>query len=171
MPTLMGRRADWMYDALRLDEPQIPIDLHSELVVPVVDYTQDGWGFVEIHRQTTTLPASSPAVNLIVLNPIEDRTQTVMEIEVDNEQSAVTWNFFLRLVDPIDLFLVKIARGPFAPAAIPANGIITSQDVFQRKIVVPAGWQLEAFFDGTGVGDTKTTRILSWSVPDGMRPL
>lgn len=171
---IVTNRPDWFRAALEVQEPAVPNFVFDDGIVPTVDAYQNGWALAEYNFLRVDLGPSSPPVNQIVLPRDDTRIQVLLEMEVDNEQSTDTWDFFLRLVDPVPATpsVIKVTRPPAASRPIPANTLVPSRDLIDgRSIIIPPRWQLEAFFDGTGVGSTKTTRTHWVAFPVGFKPI
>lgn len=176
--TLISRRPDWLFEALRMQEPQLVTDIDSQAIQPSMDVYQDGWGLARYIVQryntgvfgATTLVAipdfSFPPAPIGSSARNEPVVRKVFAIAMfANPLTAATtlsWKY-RRFSDlrVVTLRNLSITTGDFFDWTLAiSNGV--------RDWTVPPGLQLICEFGGTGnAGDTVSTEILWAEAPSG----
>lgn len=68
--TLTSRYPNWIYEALKLQEAKIPIDLDSQIIQATIDTYQNGWALAEFKHFKAT--RSMQFLNEVALVPPRD---------------------------------------------------------------------------------------------------
>lgn len=177
--TLVSRYATFLYEALKLEEAKIPIDLDASLIQGTIDTYQNGWALaVYNHRQFN---GSMQFTNSIVLIGDNQFPPTTVGIAPEIKQKkvfamntehtligdiVVDWKY--RRVDGEAQEVILRHEDLLAGTDVIRDWLDDWMDNSQGTLFIPPGWQLVMDFPATGnAEDVFEIQILWAEIPLG----
>lgn len=166
--TLIARPLTWLYQALRLQEPEIPIDLDTERVISNIDMTQGGRAYSVFLPVEVIQPASTVATEREVIPADETLWQLIWIQSFLNGTAAAS---------TISMTMEDTAGGGrrilWLRSLIAANTLADSNFLFTRgekPILLPPRWRFLTFFGNTLVAESQVHTLLIEQIPLGFNP-
>lgn len=148
--TLIARYPQWLYEAVKLTEPKIPIDLDSSVIQSVLDVTQAGWGFTSFPFFDVIQTGVDPGATrtMIAADPLNHRVLHHMIIQ---NSSAGPWSPFPTLRNSV---VVPNLVLPISSFTLAPGGLIRMEDRFATKagnerLFLPPDWSYELTYPAT----------------------
>lgn len=168
MVNIFSRIPAWMYGALRLQEPSLPIRLETGSVVPVLDAFQSGWGLATYQRGALTRNASLGAGRETLIEPDDDRSAVLLGLESTHNAGAAAGVVQLEYYDTITS--TGITFGVASIGVDTQVGLAAFLGAHQM-LFIPPGYGLTMRFPATGLGETYAQEFLWAAIPAGFAPL
>lgn len=176
--SLTSRYPNFLYEALKLQEPQIPIDLDSQIIQSMIDVYQQGWALaVYNHRRFDRSlggandivligDGSFPPPNVGITEEIKQKKVIACSIEKNGgDPSQMT--FSLRRIDG-EVQDVIIRSFKLSEVDQEADWLTDIAGTAASTFFVPPGWQLLLSTTATGVPeDIIIVKILWAEIPAG----
>ena len=176
--SLTSRYPEWMYEALKLQEPKIPIDLDSEVIQSGLDVYQNGWSLATYNHRLLTFSVQFDQDIVLIGEgrfppPAPGTKDEVVQkkvIAISHDNSAIlngyeAFYFLRRLATPDQLVLLTRLTAAGAPSDFGWADIINPGQ--SRTWVVPQGWQLLLSTTATGFAEDLGINILWAEMPAG----
>lgn len=177
--SLTSRYPEWMYEALKLQEPKIPIDLDSQTIQSMLDVYQQGWSLtVYNHRRFTFSTQFASDFTLIGEGKFPPPAAGTKDEVVQKKVLAIAHDNSNILNGYEELYKLRrlstpnqevlLTRVNAAPGAISDYGWVDIINPGQsRTWVVPPGWQLIVSNLASGFAENLIIDILWAEMPAG----
>ncbi len=163
--TLYARRPTWLYDALDLNEPQIPVDLDTQTTQSTIDVFQNGQALVRNVEIVRDFPQNTAEADEAILPASVNRVRIIHYIDCFNS-AGTTWFFNCFLARPGGI-TVRITEFD-----IPANATVGTVTLLQGvgRLWIPPGFEFRVFFTATGAGEVRRFDLYAQDIPFGFNP-
>lgn len=167
MSNLISLTPEWLRRALGLTEPNLPIKLGTDDIMPVLDVLQGGWGRATWSHEQVTQPASTAqtSYDLVAVstaaNPLT-RIILAMDIFHSGGGAPLTIEFLYR--EPVE----NLSTRRFAVASIVGSRVPVPLDT--DFIRVPPGLSFQVRVPATGIGESVAVSAIVGTLAGGVRP-
>lgn len=164
---LFSRRPGWLYKALGLTEPTTPHQLDVDMVRPVLDVFQAGWGLMSWSRLPSfSIPASTAAGSIDLLTADDELTRLVVALNI-TDNTAAGGEFNLSYRDEVIGTGCRISS--WTSTGTPDQGNLVQDFGIDRFLIVPPTFGLRLNHPATGVGESIVVAMARGECPAGFR--
>lgn len=177
--TLTSRYPTFLYEALKLQESKIPIDLDSGIIQAMIDAYQNGWALVVYNHQKSNrslqFPNSIPLIGDTEFPPSpvgvapERKQKKVLAMDtLHSLQAAQQFDLKYRRINGENQEVIIRNLPASAGTNLRNDWLNDWMDRAQATLFIPQGWQLVLDLPGTGVAeDVIEIQILWAEIPGG----
>lgn len=161
-----SRVPSWLRNALGTTDPNLPDQIETAAVLPVLDIAQGGWGGMRWRLLVGTGLAASSGANTVREIEGDENLTRLMYLHVTHVGGSAAEAIQIQLRD-------RVMNDPLALAApsVPAGTTLSHQQIMGSSdpFVIPPGFHLAIRYPATALGESWALRMLEGETKAGFK--